>query len=56
MGILEGAVRDAAAADTLESALEIGYRAYGASALTAAARDGIGAFKVGRKPDFSRIP
>jgi enoyl-CoA hydratase/3-hydroxyacyl-CoA dehydrogenase len=54
MGILENAVRDAAAAATLDAALEIGYRAFGASALTAAAREGIGAFQEGRKPDFSR--
>ena len=55
MGILERAVRDAAAADTLTEALEIGYRAFGASACTAAAREGIGAFQEGRKPDFSRV-
>jgi enoyl-CoA hydratase/3-hydroxyacyl-CoA dehydrogenase len=54
MGILENAVRNAAAAGTLREALEIGYRAFGASALTAAAREGIGAFQEGRKPDFSR--
>ncbi len=52
MGILENAVRDAATAGTLGEALEIGYRAFGASALTAAAREGIGAFQEGRKPDF----
>jgi enoyl-CoA hydratase/3-hydroxyacyl-CoA dehydrogenase len=56
MGILENAVRDAAKAGTLDEALEVGYRAFGASALTAAAREGIGAFQEGRKPDFSRIP
>ncbi len=54
MGILEQAVRDAAAAGTLTEALEIGYRAFGASACTAAAREGIGAFQEGRKPDFSK--
>lgn len=54
LGILENAVRDAAAAGTLDAALEIGYRAFGASALTAAAREGIGAFQEGRKPDFTR--
>jgi enoyl-CoA hydratase/3-hydroxyacyl-CoA dehydrogenase len=54
MDILENAVRDAAAAVTLGAALEIGYRAFGASACTAAAREGIGAFQEGRKPDFSR--
>ena len=54
MDILEAAVRDAAAAPTLSEALDIGYRAFGASACTAAAREGIGAFQEGRKPDFSR--
>ncbi len=55
-GILEQAVRDAASASTLAEALEIGYRAFGASACTAAAREGIGAFQQGRKPDFSGTP
>jgi enoyl-CoA hydratase/3-hydroxyacyl-CoA dehydrogenase len=56
MEILEAAVRDAASAQTLSEALEIGYRAFGASACTAAAKEGIGAFQEGRKPDFSRTP
>ncbi len=54
MNILEQAVRDAAQASSLNAALEIGYRAFGRSALTAAAREGIGAFQEGRKPDFSK--
>jgi len=54
LGVLEGAIQEAARASTLEAALEIGYRAFGASALTAAAREGISAFQEGRKPDFSR--
>ncbi len=54
LGILEQAVREAAQANTLDAALEIGYRAFGASALTAAAREGIGAFQEGRKPDFAK--
>ncbi|HMM55050.1 MAG TPA: 3-hydroxyacyl-CoA dehydrogenase NAD-binding domain-containing protein [Candidatus Desulfobacillus sp.] len=54
LGILEQAVREAARANTLDAALEIGYRAFGASALTAAAREGIGAFQEGRKPDFAK--
>lgn len=52
--ILERAVAAAAAAPTLGAALEIGYRAFGASACTAAAREGIGAFQQGRKPDFAK--
>lgn len=56
ISLLETTVRDAAAAGTLEEALEIGYRAFGASACTAAAREGIGAFQQRRKPDFSTTP
>jgi enoyl-CoA hydratase/3-hydroxyacyl-CoA dehydrogenase len=51
--LIEKAVRDAAAATTLAGALEIGYRAFGAVACTAAAREGIDAFLAGRKPDFN---
>jgi enoyl-CoA hydratase/3-hydroxyacyl-CoA dehydrogenase len=53
-GIIEDAVRAAAAAPTLAAALEIGYAAFGRSACTAAAREGIAAFGERRKPDFSR--
>ena len=54
--ILDQAVRDAAAEATLEAALAISYRAFGRSACTAAAREGIAAFGEGRAPDFSAIP
>ncbi|MCC7412740.1 MAG: enoyl-CoA hydratase/isomerase family protein [Gammaproteobacteria bacterium] len=54
IAIIEQAIRDAAAAPTLADALEIGYRAFGASACTAAAREGISAFEQRRAPDFSR--
>ena len=54
IGIVEEAVRTAAAAPTLAAALEIGYRAFGRSACTAAAREGITAFGERRKPDFAR--
>jgi len=54
MGIIDAAIRDAAAADTLGEALEIGYRAFGSSACTAAAREGITAFGERRRPDFTR--
>jgi enoyl-CoA hydratase/3-hydroxyacyl-CoA dehydrogenase len=54
VGIIEDAVRAAAAAPTLGAALEIGYGAFGRSACTAAAREGISAFGERRKPDFSR--
>ena len=54
VGIIEDAVRAAAAAPTLGAALEIGYGAFGRSACTAAAREGISAFGERRKADFSR--
>ncbi len=53
-GIIEDAVRAAAAAPTLSAALEIGYAAFGRSACTADAREGITAFGERRRPDFSR--
>jgi enoyl-CoA hydratase/3-hydroxyacyl-CoA dehydrogenase len=52
--IIEEAVRSAAAAPTLAAALEIGYAAFGRSACTAAAREGITAFGERRKPDYSK--
>ena len=52
--IMEAAIRDAAAAPSFAAALEVGYRAFGASACTAAAREGIGAFLQGRAPDFGK--
>ena len=52
--LMENAVREAAAAPTLAQALEIGYRAFGASACTAAAREGIAAFGERRKADFGK--
>jgi enoyl-CoA hydratase/3-hydroxyacyl-CoA dehydrogenase len=54
IGIMERAIRNAAQAPDLTSALEEGYRAFGLSACTAAAREGIGAFQERRAPDFSR--
>lgn len=54
LAILAEAVRAAAAAGSLAEALEIGYRAFGRSACTAAAREGISAFQERRKPDFDK--
>lgn len=54
VGLIEKAVREAAAAPTLSRALEIGYAAFGESACTAAAREGIAAFGERRSPDFGR--
>lgn len=48
-GIIEQAVGEAARAPTLADALEIGYRAFGRSACTAAAREGISAFLGGSR-------
>lgn len=48
-GIIEHAVQAAAQAPTLADALEIGYRAFGASACTGAAREGISAFLGGTR-------
>jgi enoyl-CoA hydratase/3-hydroxyacyl-CoA dehydrogenase len=52
--ILERAIVDAAAAPTFNAALEIGYRAFGLSACTAAAREGIDAFLSHRPADFEK--
>ena len=53
--IIRQAIMDAAAAPSLDEALEIGYAASGESACTAAAREGISAFIEKRKPDFTGI-
>ena len=53
LGLLENAVQQAARAPTLSAALEIGYKAFGASACSAAAREGIAAFGERRAPDFT---
>jgi enoyl-CoA hydratase / 3-hydroxyacyl-CoA dehydrogenase len=52
--IMDRAIVSAAAADGWSQALEIGYRAFGESACTAAAREGIAAFSERRRADFSR--
>jgi enoyl-CoA hydratase/3-hydroxyacyl-CoA dehydrogenase len=52
--ILQRAIIDAAAAPTFNAALEIGYRAFGLSACTAAAREGIDAFLQRRAADFTK--
>jgi enoyl-CoA hydratase/3-hydroxyacyl-CoA dehydrogenase len=53
VALIEATVREAAAADDVSAALEIGYRAFGESACTAAAREGIAAFLAKRSPDFA---
>ncbi len=52
--ILQRAIVEAAAAPTFNAALEIGYRAFGVSACTAAAREGIDAFLERRPADFTK--
>ncbi len=54
LALMQDAIRAAAAAPTLAEALEAGYLAFGASACTAAAREGIAAFHERRSPDFGR--
>ncbi len=54
VGIIGQAIAAGAAAASLNEALEIGYRAFGASACTAAAAEGIGAFLGRRRPDFDK--
>jgi enoyl-CoA hydratase/3-hydroxyacyl-CoA dehydrogenase len=52
--ILQRAIIEAAAAESFEAALDIGYRAFGVSACTAAAREGIDAFLSRRAADFTK--
>ena len=52
--ILARAIPDAARAGSLNEALEIGYQAFADTGMTAAAREGIGAFLDRRSPDFSK--
>jgi enoyl-CoA hydratase/3-hydroxyacyl-CoA dehydrogenase len=52
--ILERAIVDAAAAPSFNAALEIGYSAFGLSACTAAAREGIDAFLSHRPANFEK--
>jgi len=52
LAIIDRAVQDAARARSLSAALEIGYRAFGDCACTAAAREGVTAFGERRTPDF----
>ncbi len=51
--VIRQAVSAAAAAASLDEALEIGYAAFAESAATAAAREGISAFMEKRKPEFT---
>ena len=52
VGLIEAAIVEGAAADSFAAALESGYRAFGATARTGAAKEGVGAFLERRKADF----
>ncbi|MFQ5661099.1 MAG: enoyl-CoA hydratase-related protein [Gammaproteobacteria bacterium] len=52
--ILSDSIENAAAAKSLSDALEIGYQAFGESACTVAAKEGISAFQERRIPDFNK--
>jgi len=54
ISIIETTISEAAQSPSLEAALEIGYRAFGKSACTAAAVEGIESFQQRRKPDFEK--
>ncbi|MCP4332662.1 MAG: 3-hydroxyacyl-CoA dehydrogenase/enoyl-CoA hydratase family protein [Gammaproteobacteria bacterium] len=54
ISIIENAVTEAALSPSLEAALEVGYLAFGKSACTEAAREGIESFQQRRQPDFSK--
>lgn len=53
VALIHRAVHEAAAAPTLAAALEVGYRAFGEVACSAAAAEGIAAFAARRAADFS---
>jgi enoyl-CoA hydratase/3-hydroxyacyl-CoA dehydrogenase len=52
--IVETAITEAAATASFDAAIEIGYRAFGVSACTAAACEGVEAFQQRRTPDFAK--
>lgn len=52
--VMRRGIQDGAAADSFNRALAIGYYAFGDSACTAAAKEGISAFGERRKPDFAK--
>jgi 3-hydroxyacyl-CoA dehydrogenase/enoyl-CoA hydratase/carnithine racemase len=54
LGIAAKVINQAAAADSLEAALEINYQGSGDISCIAASKEGVSAFLQKRKPDFSR--
>ena len=54
VSIIEDAITEAALSPSFEAALEVGYYAFGKSACTAAAQEGIESFQQRRQPDFGK--
>ncbi|WP_300261000.1 enoyl-CoA hydratase/isomerase family protein [Bradyrhizobium sp.] len=54
IAIMDRAIVEAAATPSFDDALEVGYRAFGASACASAAREGIEAFLARRVADFTK--
>jgi 3-hydroxyacyl-CoA dehydrogenase len=54
VSIVGKTIKDAAAANTFQEALEIGYRGFGVIACTEAAKEGISAFQQRREPNYTK--
>ena len=54
LAIMDRAIVECAACKSFSEALARGYRAFGETACSAAAAEGIGAFLANSKPDFSK--
>jgi enoyl-CoA hydratase/3-hydroxyacyl-CoA dehydrogenase len=52
--IITAAIGDSAQAPSFAEALEIGYRAFAATACAPAGREGVTAFMEKRRPDFEK--
>jgi enoyl-CoA hydratase/3-hydroxyacyl-CoA dehydrogenase len=54
VSVVEKTIKNGAAANTFQEALEIGYRGFGAIACTEAAKEGISAFQERRPPNYKK--